>query len=113
MRLLLQRGASVNAKNWQPQPLILAVFGGNCEVVKEILKWGADIDNMGLLGETALHVATDSPDTAILQVLLDNGATAGIVDFAGQSAAQRAMEYGDEEMAKAIMKYEASTKAEG
>lgn len=77
---LLEKGATVNAKNkFEMTPLINAVSrpyssGNAIEVVKLLVKNGADVNSKSKEGWTALHGAVQGEQTEAAIYLLENGA---------------------------------------
>ncbi len=74
VKYLLQKGAKLKFKG---QKVVLhgAVRGGNAEIVKILLAAGADVNEVGDLKDTALHVAAEwNEDDEITKLLLEAGA---------------------------------------
>ena len=76
-RLLLERGADVNAcaKN-ESTPLHVAAYKGKLEPVLFLLEHGAHVNVKNNKGKTPLHLARAFRWTDIEKVLLANGAEA-------------------------------------
>lgn len=76
LRLLLDRGADVNAQDRDSQaPLYEATLTGNLAATRVLLEKGADVDDLeNIFGRTALHEAVDTKNADIVQVLLEAGA---------------------------------------
>jgi uncharacterized protein len=88
LSLLLQRGAKVNvASQSGSTPLLYAVNGDSdmMDIVKILLKAGADIDAKDSLGSTALEVACREYESPAALLLLEAGAKQGL-DCALQEA---------------------------
>jgi uncharacterized protein len=104
MRILLERGASVNARTARKAtPLLyLAGFGGQIrfseydthratdaefvEGVKLVLARGADIDAADETGQTALHLAVAQRGAPVVAFLLERGARTDLADAQGRTA---------------------------
>lgn len=74
VKYLLEKGAMLKLKG---QKVVLhgAVRGGNAEMVKILLAAGADVNEVGDLKDTALHVAAEwNEDDEISKLLLEAGA---------------------------------------
>lgn len=75
VKLLLDRGADVNATNAaQHSPLFVACLKGNRPVVRALLDRGADVSAPDRDGSTPLHAACTVGDPQIVTWLLDRGA---------------------------------------
>jgi ankyrin repeat protein len=76
VRLLLQAGADVKAKDDQSgdTALIAAAGGGHSDLIKPLVAAGADVEARNAMGDTALTLAVElnKPDT--VQALIDAGA---------------------------------------
>lgn len=89
VRLLLDKGAEVNARSKQGSSalFIAAAHDGNVEVIRLLLQRGADTKAPGPAGATAaLMMSARANDTASAKLLLENGATAKAKGFAGFTA---------------------------
>jgi uncharacterized protein len=70
VRLLLDRGDNVNAKNlsgWTP--LMHAAFIGNVRIAQMLLDSGADTTITNNYGQTALSIAQDQDNTLVVDLL--------------------------------------------
>jgi serine/threonine protein kinase/ankyrin repeat protein len=93
VRLLLERGADVNAKCVCPgaddggwTALMLATKRRNLEVVETLLGKSADVNQRNNRGETALILAAYSGDTRILQAVLDRAVDVNVKRYDGRTA---------------------------
>jgi len=101
-RLLLKKGASIEARNeGEDTPLIAAAGQGETAVVKLLLEKGANIEATDSYGQTALIAAAcncpiiDMPDTDdSVRLLLENGANLEAKDKQGRTALMAAADWG-------------------
>lgn len=113
---LLYHGANVNAKS-QADPTQInragigttslhhAVEGGHEEVVRMLIKHGADIDALNEWAESPLHFAASDGFTKIVEYLLDQSAIGNLPDIHGETPLDRAKSAGKLETADAIARY--------
>jgi ankyrin repeat protein len=84
VKLLIERGAEVNAKNHDGQtPLEGAAGSGNPRVVKLLLEHGANIKTRDAKGQTPLHAAGQAGSLENLKLLLAAGARTKVKDREG------------------------------
>lgn len=96
-RLLLSRGADVNAASRNPMkvaPIHAAVAGKNAEVIDLILSSGADVNAKQQQGWTAIHSAAMHGDLALLEKLIARGANKALKNDDGKSPLDLAQEKG-------------------
>lgn len=76
VRVLLENGANVKNTSTCNQHLLFNAIDGrsSTEIIDELLKFGADVDNKRNGGETALHKACLLGDGDVIAVLLNHGA---------------------------------------
>lgn len=90
--ILVEGGVDINARDrMEETPLHAAAADGVDEMIKELLKYGAEIEAQGSDGQTALHYAATSskiyrPHLPAVEALLDNGADINAQDKSGQTA---------------------------
>lgn len=99
-QVLIDNGANVNEMNWDKTLLSLAASNDYEEMVKMLLRNGADI-NLGT--HTALHNAANRGCRGIVQVLLDNGAKIDAVDEFGNTALICAANNGHERIVQTLL----------
>jgi len=86
--MLLDRGANANASKYNETPLTLASANGDAELVKQLLRCGADVNQMQGIGDTALHIAVvharkyveNKAFVGIVQRLLKSGAGPNVLN---------------------------------
>jgi len=75
VKYLIDRGANVNARNWNDStPLIRAAGDSALELVKYLIENGAEVNAKNGYGVTALHLAVGHPDIDVLKCLIAHGA---------------------------------------
>jgi ankyrin repeat protein len=87
MPLLVARGAKVSADPYRGTPLLWAASRGRTEAARWLLANGADVNQRATFGGpshgervTALHLAAQNDQVAMVQLLLDGGADVTITD---------------------------------
>lgn len=98
-RLLLSRGADVNAASQNPMkvaPIHAAVAGKNAEVIDLILSSNPDVNARQQQGWTAIHSAAMHGDLALLEKLLARGADPMVKNDDGKTPLDLAREKGHE-----------------
>lgn len=106
VRLLLDRGADVNAAACNPQrvaPLHAAVAGPTPDIVEILLEAGADPNARQESDYTALHEAASRGLSRIVRVLIAHGASKAAVNTAGQTPYDLAIEKGHHAMAESLL----------
>jgi ankyrin repeat protein len=106
VELLLQRGASVDARGGTDgcTPLYLAAFYGRLEFARLLLDHGADINSQNHNGETPLLRATNKKHWELVELLLGRGADFEHRNSAGRSPLECAMEGGAPEIVYQLVK---------
>ena len=127
VQLLVDAGSDINAVNYdQKTPLMRACEKGHLEVVRTLISAGADANKQGRFSETALSIATRSPQMAktqlehglldsdgdryirdnalpIVQALIDAGAIIDAQNIKGCTALAIATARGDLEMVNLLI----------
>lgn len=108
--LLLDRGADGKAVDRDSNSVLLAAagFGGGgprlVEIVKRLVRQGADIQHPNSHGKTPLMASAWSGRIDVARILLDNGANAAARDKTGRSALDIARSAGRAEMISLLQK---------
>ena len=105
----LDKEADVNCKNVNGcTPLHIAIMNQNINLVKLLLKYGADGNSKQYndIGErTPLHYAVQKNNYELTAILLDNGANPTLGDKRGLSVLHYAARFGFMEIVKLLLKY--------
>ncbi|MCD4783719.1 MAG: ankyrin repeat domain-containing protein [Candidatus Eremiobacteraeota bacterium] len=90
VKLLIDNGADVNAKNKGITPLHGAAIGGKTDSVMLLIDNGADVNAKDKkYGSTPLYDAAINSNLEIAKILLDNGANVNARDKDGQTLLSR------------------------
>ena len=104
VKILLDKGATIDAEINDWTALLIAAQNGHVEVVKNLLDKGAAIDAKTTYGETALHSATHAHGhVEVVKILLDKGAAIDAEGNDGQTALHNAAEEGHVEVVKILL----------
>lgn len=95
---LMNNGGDINANSKMGTALIAAVFKGNIEIVKSLLKAKADVNLTDSNGMTALIYATINKNHEIVSLLIKAKANREIEDSLGNSALEYAVLAEDEKL---------------
>ncbi|XP_062502611.1 ankyrin repeat, PH and SEC7 domain containing protein secG-like [Corticium candelabrum] len=127
VRLLLERGADPNIHPLLPEeayscygphnrrqdfPLHVAGLNGDEEIVKLLLYYGADVNQLGAQKSTAVHRAAEGGSTAALSVLLATNASVNQFDNLGCSPLHYAVDNGHYDCSKNLLDHGADPNAE-
>jgi ankyrin repeat protein len=107
VRLLLEKGADVNAKGEDPAgqtPLHIAAQNGNERVVRILLDRGANIAAKYANGETALHRAAATGKENMVLLLLDRGVDIVAESDIGDTPLSRAAVFGHKGAVELLLK---------
>jgi hypothetical protein len=112
VRLLLEKGADVEAKGrFRETALIGAARGGHEAVVRLLLEKGADVEAKDEYGGTALVGAAEGGHEAVVRLLLEKGADVEVKDGLGGTALIGAAQRGHEAVVRLLLEKGADVKA--
>ncbi len=113
----LPRGAEVtldllNALNYQGEtPLITAVKERSSTAVRQLVRFGANLNYRDPQGNTALHWAMKEEDTYMISLLVRSGANSTILNNKGESSLHIAAALGDPKIVRLVIKESAIARA--
>ncbi|KAA0163707.1 hypothetical protein FNF27_07908 [Cafeteria roenbergensis] len=109
MRLLLDRGASVDAADRDGKtPLLHAYHCSDVDTMRLLLDHGASVDDADDDKKTALLHASEYGEVDIVRLLLDHGASVDAADYDGKTALLHAAERGHVDIVRLLLDHGAS-----
>jgi ankyrin repeat protein len=111
--MFVQVGKNLDSKTGESEesaPQVAAREGFD-ELTRLLLKKGADMTEMDINGETALHLASRNRQRCIVRVLLEKGMDVNTRDRCGYTALHAASKYGRYEFTKPLLKHGADHEA--
>ena len=110
VKLLLQKGAIVNARNYYGSTALMgAAAGGFDDIVRLLLARGAYPNCKSNTGSTPLMFAAKNGHLAVVKLLLQAGAKGNDTDNEGVSPLMFAVEGGDKEVVQSLLEAGAKT----
>jgi len=104
VRLLLEAGADVNARNnFDAVPLHRACYRGHESIVRLLLDHGADVNAKDKNGNTPLHEAVWQANTDIIRLLIEKGADLQARNRQGHSPSDEAQKFGNAGVVSVLM----------
>ena len=110
VKLFIQLGANVNAKNrYDSTPLQLAAKNGNIDVAKCLIEHGAKLDMKNkIYGRAAIHYAVIYGKIEVAKCLIEHGAKVDMKNEDGEAPLHLATENGDIEVVKCLIEHGAN-----
>ena len=107
VRIILEAGANPNPKVpdglFRSSPLVAASIGSKVEMIKLLIKFGAEIDATNPEGWTALQAVIKAQNVECANVLLAGGADPGYISKSGHSALTAAIIYNSHAVLKLLI----------
>ena len=108
---LIEKGADVNAQDRdeiahyrsESTPIIIASERGSLEIVRYLVKNGADVNFIDACDGTALMEASESGNLEIVKYLVENGANIHFKNYRGETALMDASAKGNLEVVKYLI----------
>ena len=104
MKVFLNWGTDANMKDGD-EKTALHLHQGNVGPVKMLLEFEAEVNVQDNSGDTPLHIAARNGRTAVVEVLLKNGASTSIVNKKNQTALDTAAVHGNLECFKSMFDF--------
>ena len=109
IKLLLDNGADVNAKNESGvTPIMIASINGYLDTVELLIDNGADVNAKNESGVTPIMIASNNGCLSTVELLIDNGANLYAKNNTGQTALDIAKEEGHTDVVEFIEVYQSS-----
>jgi len=90
---------------WDATPLMVASYIGNEEIVKLLIKHGADLNKVNSRdGLTALHIASLQNKLSVIEILISNGMDVNVKDLENKTALIYAIEKNNREIVEYLLK---------
>ena len=107
VKLFIQLGANVNAKNrYDSTPLQLAAKNGNIDVAKCLIEHGAKLDMKNkIYGRAPIHYAVIYGKIEVAKCLIEHGAKVDMKNEDGEAPLHLAIENGDIEVVKCLIEH--------
>ena len=103
VRILVEGGAGVDAKNRFGDPALhAAIAGDDPAMVRILVEAGANVDAKNGFGDPALHRAILKGNSEMVRVLVKAGANVNITNTFGDSALSRAVHEGNKEIVQIL-----------
>ena len=80
VRQLIQYGQDVNSDRYGTTPLMWAAVWGQDQVVRELIRAGADVNEMNNKKQTVLHRASSCGHSSVVKTLAEAGANLDVQD---------------------------------
>lgn len=102
---LIHKGAKAGTIGPEGTPLHAVGIFGNVEVAMVLLRHGADVNGLGLRGDSPLHIAAQNEHLELMQVLIDHGADVNAQDLkSGETPLHRTVSAGKPAAAELLLR---------
>jgi len=118
VKILVEAGGIVQTKDMKSRsramfcPLLESVVNSNYEMMQYLLSHGANPNDAGIVGTTALHMAAAKGNVQMLSLLLSKGAEINIRDNYGQTPLMYACREGEAEAVEFLLDHGADADLE-
>ncbi|HAB15773.1 MAG TPA: ankyrin repeat domain-containing protein [Verrucomicrobiota bacterium] len=114
VRLLLRSGADPDCLTNATTPLALSIYEQQFEMMHELLRAGADVNRIGTIRSTPLHIVVEyERDTDLVRLLLNHGADVNAKDSEGLTPLDVAQRNHDTGIVTMLRKAEGHIKSRG
>ena len=106
VEMLLDHGADLDAETQDRtgnNALTEAVYNKRIDIVRVLLRRGANVNKKSKLGRTALYFATTTGDPGLVADLLNHGSDINTPDFLGVTPLMQAAKYADPEIVSLLL----------
>ena len=94
VRQLIQDGQDVNSASYGWTPLMVAAHYGRDQIVRELIRAGADVNGKDIDKQTALHLASRRGHSSVVKTLAEAGANLNVLDWRGMTPLMEAAHWG-------------------
>ena len=113
-KILLKKGADVNAKDWQGETALHeAAYWNAIDVAKVLIDESANVNAKDKNGETPLHEAASKNAVDVAKILLEKGVEVNTTDNIGETPLHEAAYRNASDMAKVLLEAGADVNAKG
>ena len=104
VRQLIQYGQDVNSDRYGTTPLMWAAVWGQDQVVRELIRVGADVNGMNNKKQTVLHRASSCGHSSVVKTLAEAGANLDVQDEDKMTPLMEAAANGQDQVVHALIR---------